>query len=95
MTISKTTINFARKRGLDVTIEDLNEGEGEFLAVWELDNDCEWMFSYRVNEDGSFTWNGNVYLVDEIKEELPATIKDEKHLREVLAFVGANRHLMN
>lgn len=86
MSLSKTTIKFAQKRGLDVTIEDF--GEGEIVAVWELDNDCEWMFSYRVNPNGSYTWNGNIYLDQEIKEELPATIKDEKHLREVLAFVA-------
>lgn len=84
--LTKTTINFAQKRGLDVTIE--NYGEGDFLAVWEADNDCEWMFSYRVNEDGSFTWHGNVYLTQEVKEELPATIKNEKHLREVIAFLA-------
>lgn len=86
MSLSKTTIKFAQKRGLDVTVEDF--GEGEIVAVWELDNDCEWMFSYRVNPNGSYTWNGNIYLDQEIKEELPATIKDEKHLREVLAFVA-------
>ena len=48
------------------------------------------MFSYRVNEDGSFTWNGNIYLAQEVKEELPATIKDEKHLRQVLKFISEN-----
>lgn len=86
MNISKTTINFAKRHNLDVTIE--NFGEGDQLCVWEADNDCEWMFSYLVNDNGSFTWNGNVYLEQEIKEELPATIKDEKHLRQVLKFVS-------
>lgn len=87
MNISKTTINFAQKRGFDITVE--NFGEGDMLAVWELDNDCEWMFTYRMNEDGSFTWNGNVYLEQEVKEELPATIKNEKHLRLVIEFLAA------
>lgn len=50
MNITKTTINFAKKRGLDVTIE--NFGEGDILAVWDINNDCEWMFSYIVNGDG-------------------------------------------
>lgn len=91
MNISKTTINFAKRRGLYVTIEEINDAM--LLFVWDINNDCEWMFSYRVNNDGSFTWNGNVYLPQELKEELPATLKDEKHVREMLDFVGANRHL--
>lgn len=91
MNISKTTINFAKRRGLYVTIEEINDAM--LLLVWDINNDCEWMFSYRVNNDGSFTWNGNVYLPQELKEELPATINNEKHLREMLDYVGANRHL--
>lgn len=91
MNISKTTINFAKRRGLYVTIEEINDTM--LLLVWDINNDCEWMFSYRVNNDGSFTWNGNIYLPQELKEELPATINNEKHLREMLDYVGANRHL--
>lgn len=91
MNISKTTINFAKRRGLYVTIEEIDDAI--LLLVWDINNDCEWMFSYRVNNDDSFTWNGNVYLPQELKEELPATLKDEKHVREMLDFVGANRHL--
>lgn len=86
MNISKTTINFAKRHNLDVTVEDF--GEGLQLCIWEADNDCEWLCSYRMNENGSFTWHGNVYLAQEIKEELPATIKDEKHLRQVLKFIS-------
>ena len=88
MNISKTTINFAKKRGLDVTVEDF--GEGEFLAIWEADNDCEWMCTYRVNEGGSFTWHGNVYLRQDVKEELPATIFDERQLRNVIKFIASS-----
>lgn len=91
MNISKTTINFAKRRGLYLTIEEIDDAM--LLLVWDINNDCEWMFSYRVNNDGSFTWNGNVYLPQELKEELPATLKDEKHVREMLDYVGANRHL--
>lgn len=91
MNISKTTFNFAKRRGLDVTIEEISDAM--LLCVWDINNDCEWMFSYRVNNDSSFTWNGNVYLPQELKEELPATLKDEKYVREMLDFVGANRHL--
>lgn len=95
MKLNKTTINFAKKRGLDITTTDIDkDGDNLLLCIWEADNDCEWMCSYRINPNGSYTWNGNIYLDKEIKEELPATIKDEKHLREVLAFIGMNLHMM-
>lgn len=85
MNISKTTFNFAKKRGLDLTVEDF--GEGLQLCIWEADNDCEWLCSYRIGYN-LLTWHGNVYLPAEIKEELPATINNEKHLREVLKFIA-------
>jgi len=91
--LSKTTTNYANKRGLDVTNHIINE-DGTFknvtntIWVWEDDNVSEPLFIYTSNDDGSFTLHGNIYLADSIKEELPAHIKDEKHLREVLAFVA-------
>ncbi|AZF88757.1 hypothetical protein sortsyn_35 [Escherichia phage sortsyn] len=88
--VNATTKKYAVKRGLDVTMEDINDDGKILLCVWEADNDCEWMFSYLVNPNGSYTWNGNIYLDSSVKEELPATIRDEKHLREVLAFIAAN-----
>ena len=92
--LSNTTINYANKRGLDVSNNIINE-DGSFknvtntIWIWEYDNDDEPLFIYSSNDDGSFTWHGNIYLADSIKEELPAHIRDEKHLREVLAFVAA------
>ncbi|AAQ15423.1 hypothetical protein AAHF58_000150 [Escherichia coli] len=88
MALTKTTTNFAKRHGFDLEITSFNDYT--LLCVYEIENDCEWMFSYRVNEDGSFTWNGNIYLAQEVKEELPATIKDEKHLRQVLKFISEN-----
>lgn len=88
MMVSKTTTNFAGKRGIELSVDDF--GNGDILCIWESDNDCEWLCSYRVNNDGSFTWNANVYLEQEVKEELPATIKDEKHLRQVIQFISEN-----
>lgn len=87
MMVSKTTTNFAGKRGIELSVEQFDDLD--VLCIWEADNDCEWMCSYLINNNGSFTWRGNVYLPDEIKEELPATIKDEKHLREVIAFIAS------
>ena len=85
MTISKTTINYAVKRNLDVTV---CEYENELL-IWEGDNECEPAVSYMINENGSFTYRAISWLSQEIKEELPATINNEKHLREVLNFLAA------
>lgn len=92
MNISKTTINFARKRGLDITVEDI--GDKVLLCVWEIENDCEWLFSYRI--DGEFLhFNRNVYLAQSAKEELPATVFDEKQLRKVIDFVASELNSTN
>ena len=85
MNISKTTFNLAKKRGLELTVEDF--GDRMVLCIWEADNDCEWMCSYRINHD-SLTWDGNVYLRQDVKEELPATIFDERQLRNVIKFIA-------
>ena len=91
--LSRTTTIFAKKRGLDVTNNIIND-DGSFknvtnvIWIWEDDNQDEPLFIYSCNDDGSFTWHGNIYLADTIKEELPAHIRDEKHLREVLAFLA-------
>ena len=88
--LSKTTTNYAKKRDLDVSNHIINEdGVTNTIWIWEADNDSEPLFIYACNDDGSFAWHGNIYLADSIKEELPAFIRDEKHLREVLAFVAA------
>lgn len=88
MMVSKTTTNFAGKRGIELSVEQFNDMD--VLCIWEADNDCEWLCSYYINDDGIFTWKGNIYLSQEVKEELPATIKDEKHLRQVIQFISEN-----
>lgn len=88
MMVSKTTTNFAGKRGIELSVEQFNDMD--VLCIWEADNDCEWLCSYYINDDGSFTWKGNIYLSQEVKEELPATINDEKHLRQVIQFISEN-----
>ena len=39
------------------------------------------------SEDGVFSFYGNTYLKQEVKEELPAFIRDEKQLRNVIDFI--------
>jgi hypothetical protein len=81
--ISLTTFSMAKKRGLELTVSDC----GEFLQMWELENDMEWLCSYCITKTG-LQWNGNVYLPHSIKEELPAFIFTEKQLREVVIFIA-------
>lgn len=85
MNISKTTFNFAKKRGIE--LELIAADDRLVLAFYEAKNECEWMFSYNVNYD-CLTWRGNIYLPNEVKEELPATITTEKKLREVIDFIS-------
>lgn len=82
--ISKTTINFARVRGLELELRDF------MLEVYSDDNDSEYLFSLRM-QNGQFYWGGNVSLPQEIKEELPAHYPDEKALRLMLNFVAVER----
>lgn len=91
MNISKTTFNMAKNRGIELTVEDL--GYYTALCIWEADNDCEWICSYRIEHD-KLTLRCNVYLHQDVKEELPATIFDEKQLREVVKFIANNLHMM-
>lgn len=90
--IARTTFNMAQKRGLTLTVEKLDSEH--CLCVWESNNDMEWLFSYTLTGAG-LQWRGNVYLPDDLKEELPALITTEKKLREMVEFIGSNRHLLN
>lgn len=89
MKITKSILNYARRRNLDIVVyDDILEDDVLMVCFYELDNDCEWMFSYRVNENGSLSFNGNIYLQESIKEELPAYISDAKKLKEMINFVS-------
>lgn len=92
MNITKTTLNFAKRRGLDLDFVEVEDGV--LLTFWDdLDEATgEWMFSYRVDGE-SLIWNGNIYLSQEVKEELPATITSEKHLRQVVEFLASVREM--
>ncbi len=90
-TLSKTTETFAAKREMFVAVTDLTEYDsGIILSITseEEANASDADIIYIANEDGSFTYKSNNWVSQEIKEELPATIRDEKHLREVVAFLA-------
>lgn len=89
MELSKTTLNFAAKRNLAVEIVEADEVmENDRLWIYTDVDACEPDVSYLVNADGSFSFFDNLNLPVGVKEELPAFIRDEKHLREVLDFIA-------
>jgi len=93
--LSKTTQNYAIRRGyeaLDMSISGRDEFD-EIPAVWvfEDDDEVEPAVIYRSNDDGGFTFYGTSWLDDAIKEELPATLRDEKHLREMINYLASER----
>lgn len=92
MQLSKTTMNFAKKRSLDLYIsfaDSSDKDSNDFLFIDIGEDLSEPTLCYIANKDGSYTFSS---LLDnrykDLKEELPATIKDEKHLREVLSFIS-------
>lgn len=85
MSISKTTLNYAEKRNLDVTVEILTDKK-ESIWIWKEENEMEPIVIYYMNNNG-FTFHSSI-LPNDIKEELPHWIKNEKHLREVLNFIS-------
>lgn len=90
MKISKTTLNYATKRNLELTFsiwEDDSGNNQPVVLFWELGEDCEPMFIYNNNEE-TLSYRGYVYLDQKIKEELPATIFDEKQLRNMIDFLS-------
>ncbi|QJI10876.1 hypothetical protein GuL6_173 [Buttiauxella phage vB_ButM_GuL6] len=89
MALSKITINFAAKRNILVEICEADEiVEMDRVWIYTDVDACEPDVSYVANADGSFSFYGNLGLPVEVKEELPAYIRDEKHLREVIAFIA-------
>lgn len=83
MKISKAIMNYAARRGMEIEVplEDME------VRFWEVENECEWMFSYTIENDG-LNWKGNIYLPRDVKEELPAFIANDKKLKEVIDFVA-------
>ncbi len=92
MKLTKTTINFAQARGLFVQIDDLTAYGDNVILTISSERDETTYLEYIVNvESGAFNFKFNLDLVPaSVKEELPAYIRDEKHLREVLVFISEN-----
>ena len=75
----------AAKRGIELLIDDNS------VAFYKASDDSEPMFFYSI-QDGGLFFKVNVWLAQEVKEELPYWIKDEKQLKQVIKFLGAELH---
>lgn len=87
--ISKATMAYAERRGI---LLEHNEKDSEFgltdsIWLYEADNECEPMCIYSVS-NGQFFWRSNIYLPNDVKEELPYWVPDEKALRRVIDFLS-------
>lgn len=78
---TQTTVNFANKRNIDIT-----EWDVERAAIWEASNDFEPLVIYRATGTG-FLFDSAPTLPSHIREEIPAHVRDEKHLRQVIDFI--------
>lgn len=86
--ISKTTHNFANARKLSIDSDYCHDHQKSFIWICVNDDSSEPMFSLFANDDGSFSYRGNIWLDRATREEIPAYIKGEKQLRQVLAFIA-------
>ena len=81
MKISKTTLNFALKRALDITVwHELDDGAISH-ALWHVDNDNEPLLIFSQNAKNEFFMLTNVTLDNLMWVELEQFIKNEKELR--------------
>ncbi|EGV5393329.1 hypothetical protein FER63_23440 [Salmonella enterica] len=82
--INKSILNYAAKRGIELEVDR----DSEAVLFWDAREESEWMFSYGIaGRDGSLVWRGNIYLADELKEELPAHIMTGEKLKEVIDYI--------
>lgn len=86
--ITKTTQNFAKSRMLFIDHDTCEMNNSAMIWICVDDDRSEPMFSLFANEDGSFSYRGNIWLSTTTREEIPAFIKNEKQLRQVLAFIA-------
>lgn len=82
-TPSKTTLNYAQRRGLDLILDD----DGT-LSFFEAKEDMEPLIVYADGGEQGYFYKANVYLDRPIKEELPHWIATDADLRRVVDFLS-------
>lgn len=85
---NKTTVNYARKRGIELEHHEKAGDKEDVLYFYPLGSDDEPMVAYTIKDSGQLFFRNNIWLKRETKEELPHWIKDEKELRRVIDFLG-------
>lgn len=91
--IHGTTVKIAAKLNIDLTahenlLDDGNDLLCFFCSDEEIDgNEHGQLADYIINPNGTYTFR-SCYYPSEISE-LPATIFNEKQLREVIKFIGS------
>ncbi len=87
MNISKSTINFANRRNIDIEMINIDGVDVVwFSQIEDGEVSGESMF-VMFNNQNNLTWKGNIYLPRAIKEEIPSTILSEKQLKEMIKFL--------
>ena len=84
---SKRTINFAQRHGVEVTLEENDDGSAA-IWFWGNGHDIEPDASYHQNDDGTFVFFWSP--VDAIAKAVPRVIEDECGLRTAIKAVASN-----
>jgi DUF2075 family protein len=84
MKISKTTLNFAKKRGLAIVLS-FDEMVKSSVQIKKNQSAKKALVKFENNQRGLFFMRSS--LDQSIKEELPYWVTSDKHLREVIAFI--------
>ncbi len=90
--VHATTQKIAAANNLYISLEDdLYMEEMQTICIEnELDDsDARGLVTYIVNENGTYTFHSKCEYSEVELEDLPATINNEKHLREVVKFIGS------
>jgi hypothetical protein len=89
MSVSKTTIKFAEKRGITVEALDKREKRNFKGSVWIWGaSDMEPEACYDVYLNDSMVLSSCFMENEEAASKLPKHLRDEKELREVIAFIA-------
>lgn len=98
--LNKTSVKFAASRGYELLVgtnyETNNLGydivTGYQVEIWYADDNAElFLIAYSVQDDGSLyfkTKTLDIYKELHKVEDLPLTIKNDKELRSVIAYIA-------
>ncbi|UYL84977.1 hypothetical protein pEaSNUABM55_00204 [Erwinia phage pEa_SNUABM_55] len=74
---------FAQRRGLDVTLHDADDMRQ--VWIWDLENECEPLVMYRLNDDETLSYYSNLFSK---LEDLPVWIDEKQKFNKLLDYVS-------